>query len=89
MSMNTIAINSNMYKGAEMYAKLHHISVEAVVEKGLSLLLEKFHPKEKTVSNSGFEQAMAIMDTMMAKGGKRIPVDENPMDVFVEQKYGL
>lgn len=87
--MNTIAINSNIYKGAEMYAKLHHISVEAVVEKGLSLLLEKFNPKEKTVSNSELEQAMAIMDTMMAKGGKQIPADENPMDVFVEQKYGL
>ena len=40
-------------------------------------------------SNSEFEQAMAIMDTMMAKGGKRIPADVNPMDVFVEQKYGL
>ena len=28
--MNTIAIDSNIYKGAESYAKLHNISVTAV-----------------------------------------------------------
>ena len=37
--MNTITIDSNIYKGAEMYAKLHKISIAAVIEKGLTLLL--------------------------------------------------
>lgn len=37
--MNTITIDSNIYKGAEMYAKLHKISIEAAIEKGLTLLL--------------------------------------------------
>lgn len=39
--MNTISINKSLYEGAEIYAKLHHISVEAVVEKGLNLLFGK------------------------------------------------
>ena len=30
--MNTIAIDSNIYKGAESYAKLHNISVTAAIE---------------------------------------------------------
>ena len=29
--MNTIAIDSNIYKGAESYAKLHNISVTAAI----------------------------------------------------------
>ena len=35
--MNTIAIDSNIYKGAESYAKLHNISVTAAIEKAISL----------------------------------------------------
>ena len=35
--MNTIAIDSNIYKGAESYAKLHNISVTAAIEKAVSL----------------------------------------------------
>lgn len=33
--MNTITIDSNIYRGAEIYAKLHNISVERLVEKFL------------------------------------------------------
>lgn len=36
--MTTIAIDSNIYKGAEMYAKLHNISVEHLVETLLKKL---------------------------------------------------
>lgn len=39
--MNTIAIESNIYKGAESYAKLHNISVTAAIEKAISLFLQK------------------------------------------------
>lgn len=46
--MKTITINSVAYQGAEMYAKLHHISVEAVVEKGIDLLLGKLHSNQTT-----------------------------------------
>ena len=45
--MNTIAIDSNIYKGAESYAKLHNISVTAAIEKAISLFLQKVQPKQK------------------------------------------
>ena len=33
--MNTITVDSNIYRGAEIYAKLHNISVDRLVEKFL------------------------------------------------------
>lgn len=39
--MNTIAIDSNIYKGAESYPKLHNISVAAAIEKAIPLFLQK------------------------------------------------
>ena len=33
--MNTITVDSNIYRGAEIYAKLHNISVDRLVEKYL------------------------------------------------------
>lgn len=33
--MNTITVDSKIYKGAEIYAKLHNISVDRLVEKYL------------------------------------------------------
>lgn len=41
--MNTIAIDSNIYKGAESYAKLHNISVTAAIEKAISLFLQRYN----------------------------------------------
>lgn len=37
--MDTIAINSNIYKGAESYAKMHNMSVTAAIEKAILLFL--------------------------------------------------
>ena len=83
--MNTITIDSNIYKSAELYAKLHKISVEDVIEKGLTLLLGKLTPKKEVADESAeFEKAMAIMDTMMIQGGEPVPSDVDPMAVFVE-----
>lgn len=33
--MNTVTINSNVYRGAEQYANLHNISVADAVEKAI------------------------------------------------------
>lgn len=52
--MNTITINSAAYQGAEMYAKLHHISVEAVFEKGIDLLLGKLRSHQMTEKNTEY-----------------------------------
>lgn len=38
-NMNTISIDPNLYKGAELYAKLHNISIKSLVEKALINIL--------------------------------------------------
>lgn len=88
--MNTVAIDSNIYKGAELYAKLHKISVEAVIEKGLTLLLGKNTLKKEVADEDvELEKAMKLMETMMIQGGKPVPADVDPMAIFVQEKYGL
>ena len=49
--MKTIAIDNNIYKGAEIYAKLHNISVERLVEKYL-LTFQKPSSEIETVAEN-------------------------------------
>ncbi len=87
--MNTVAINSNIYKGAEQYAHLHNISVAAAVEKAISLFLQKTQPKQQLTKTTEFKEALAYVKTLKAKGGKPVPADENGLDALVEEKYAL
>lgn len=87
--MNTVAINSNIYKGAEQYAHLHNISVTATVEKALLLFLQKAQPKQQLTKTTEFKEALAYVKTLKAKGGKPVPADENGLDALVEKKYTL
>lgn len=50
--MNTITVDSKIYRIAEMYATLHHISVETVFEKSVNLFLKKFIVKHEDVSQA-------------------------------------
>lgn len=50
--MNTITIDSKIYRIAEMYAKLHHVSVETVFEKSVNLFLKKFMVSHEEVSQA-------------------------------------
>ena len=87
--MNTIAIDSNIYKGAESYAKLHNISVTAAIEKAISMFLQKVQPKQKLLETAEFNDALSYVKTLKAKGGKPIPADENSLDALVDKKYAL
>jgi hypothetical protein len=87
--MNTIAIDSNIYKGAESYAKLHNISVTAAIEKAISLFLQKVQPKQKLLETAEFNEALSYVKTLKAKGGKPIPADENSLDALIDKKYAL
>ena len=87
--MNTISIDSNIYKGAESYAKLHNISVTAAIEKAISLFLQKVQPKQKLLETAEFNDALSYVKTLKAKGGKPIPADENSLDALVDKKYAL
>ena len=52
--MNTIAIDSNIYRGAEMYAKMHNISLRQMVEGYLAKFQESVAPE--TVSEVECEE---------------------------------
>ena len=87
--MNTIAIDSNIYKGAESYAKLHNISVTAAIEKAISMFLQKVQPKQKLMETTEFKEALAHVKSIVPSGGNPVPADENGLDALVEQKYKL
>jgi len=80
--MKSVAINSNVYRGAEQYANLHNISVADAVEKAILLFLQKVQPKQKLMETTEFKE-------LSGKGGRPVPADENGLDALVEQKYKL
>ena len=87
--MNTVTINGDVYQNAQMYARQHNISIEEVVEKGISLLMEKIRSRSARNRSSELEHAMAFMDTiMMKKGGTPIPSDEDGKGIVAKMKYG-
>ena len=87
--MNTIAIDSNIYKGAESYAKLHNISVTAAIEKAISLFLQKVQPKQKLLETAEFNDALSYVKSIVPSEGKPVPADENGLDALVDKKYAL
>ena len=87
--MDTIAINSNIYKGAESYAKMHNMSVTAAIEKAILLFLQKVQPKQKPMETAEFKDALSYVKTLKATGGRPIPDDENSLEALVDTKYAL
>ena len=87
--MNTVAINSNVYRGAEQYAHLHNISVADAVEKAILLFLQKVQPKQKLTETTEFKDALAYVKSIVPTEEKSVPADVNGLDVLVEQKYKL
>ena len=91
LAMNTISIDSNLYKKAEVYAKLHKISVSEAMERALTLLLGKSRQseKEKMEESAEFKNALAYVDTLMSKGGTPVPADEDGKGAVARFKYGV
>lgn len=89
--MNTITIDSNIYQSVENYAKLHNISVNDVIERGVSLLLGKvLAPKNIDVKETtGFKEALAYVRTLKAQNGKPVPENENGLEALTDLKYKL
>ena len=84
--MNTVAINSNVYRSAEQYANLHNISVADAVEKAILLFLQKVQPKQKLMETTEFKEALAHVKSIVPSGGKPVPADESGLDALIEQK---
>lgn len=87
--MNTIAINSNVYRSAVQYANSHNISVSDAVEEAILLLLQKVQTKQRLTETKEFNEALTYVKSIVPTGGKSVPTDENGLDVLVEKKYKL
>ena len=83
--MTTIAIDSNIYRGAERYAREHNVRVRYVIESGLRQLLEK--EVEKPADD--FDAAMSFVRTLSLTGDSSVPSDENGIGALAETKYSL
>ena len=44
---------------------------------------------KKANKTAKLNQAMALMDTMMVKGGTPVPADADGLDIMAEEKYSL
>lgn len=89
--MNTITIDSNIHQSVENYAKLHNISVNDVIERGVSLLLGKVLASKNTdvKETTGFKEALAYVRTLKAQNGKPVPENENGLEALTDLKYKL
>ena len=89
--MNTITIDSNISQSVKNYAKLHNISVNDVIERGVSLLLGKVLASKNTdvKETTGFKEALAYVRTLKAQNGKPVPENENGLEALTDLKYKL
>lgn len=92
--MNTISIDSDMYKGAAEYARRYNISIKEVVEHDIQLVIGTINAnvtkRERSKTDKlGIDEAMEFVKTLSASGGSPVPADENGMDALIEEKYKL
>lgn len=87
--MNTVAINSNVYRGAEDYANMHNISVADTVERALLSFLQGTREKQSIIETARFKAALSYVKALRATGGRPVPADENSIGALVEKKYSL
>lgn len=86
--MDAVVLNENTIKYAEMYAKLHNISVSDAIEKGVMMLLGKLQSKEKFSDTAEFQDALAYVRSLKAEKGRPVPKNDNGLDALIEMKYG-
>lgn len=92
--MYTISIDDpNVYLRGETFAKEHNSSLKELVNKYVSNLAAKASAAKPQENESAlseaekFQKALAYVKSLTTKGGKSVPANIEPMDVFVEIKY--
>lgn len=83
--MNTITIDVSQYRGAEIYAQAHNVSVRELVEK----FLRGFKVPEKIsdAETLDYEKALAFVKTLSAKDGRPVPAEERGIEALIDEKY--
>ncbi len=87
--MNTVTLNRDTMKYAEEYARQHNISVSDAIERGVMLLWGKLQERPNVAKSVEYQNALAYVKTLKAKGGKPVPATENGLDTLIEEKYAL
>lgn len=80
--MNTVTIDSATYQEAERYAKMHNITIEAVFERSIDLLLGKLR-KHRSVSSQESEYYISPKVKALETGFKC------PMDLSLDYEKEL
>lgn len=78
--MNTITVDSNIYKGAEWFAKRHHTSVEKMVEDFLS----KFSISMERKKDAPLPEDFARLEGILAGVEKQRGTDDK-LDCLLEK----
>ena len=92
--MNTIAINSNFTHKMPYWSELENLSKDEKITLIAMLSLsmanaEQPAPQKKAPKVLNLEQAMSLLDTMMVKGGKPVPAEEDGKEALAQIKYGV
>ena len=92
--MNTIAVSPNFTNKLPYWHELENLSkddkITLIAMLSLSIAnTEKFVPKKEEPKVEKLEQAMALLDTMMVKGGKPVPAEEDGKGALARIKYGV
>lgn len=87
--MNTVTLSDDTIKYAEEYARRNNISVSDAIERGVMLLWDKLHERQNVTRTHEYQDALAYVKTLKAKGGKPVPSFENGLDALIEEKYAL
>lgn len=87
--MNTISIDTNIYRGAEIYAQMHNISITELAEKALLKFVgkrESFRLKQEEELSPAVKSLIGIAKP--SDKDEDINGREARME-FLSEKYGL
>lgn len=92
--MKTIATSQNFASKLPYWDELEKLSKEDKITLIAMLSLsmtdtKKLAPKKEQPKGMTLDQAMALLDTMMVKGGKPVPVNEDGKGALARIKYGV
>ena len=83
-----------VYLDGETYARANHSTLEEMVNKYVASLADRVRTNNRRTDaafsqTAEFLDALALVKTKAAKGGKSVPADERGLDAMVDAKYNL
>lgn len=88
--MNTITIDDNIYRGAELYAKLHNISITKLVEKAiLNIVSQKEKPFELKKEEELSPEIRSLIGVVKSPSQIEDLNGQNARMEYLKEKYSL